>query len=301
MKIDTLMNVLEVLIMVSDTPLSAAKLCELVDHHDVTIKEVKLALQELSNIYESRGIGLKKVASGYRFQAKEEYQEWFHKLFSEKPAKYSRALLETLAIVAYRQPVTRADVESIRGVAVSTSIMRTLLERDWVKVVGHRDVPGKPSIYATTKGFLDYFNIAKLDDLPPLSEVKELADIMEQGKQSEVNLKESLDEQQQRLPLEEEINNETTEPTTSQEAEEAIESGTDSLDKERIATEQEIIIADDAVEITKTDETIAISSDVIPEERIEEESVSSTLAEKVIEEVTDSTPNESEKEEEVVS
>lgn len=301
MKIDTLMNVLEVLIMVSDTPLSAAKLCELVDHHDVTIKEVKLALQELSNIYESRGIGLKKVASGYRFQAKEEYQEWFHKLFSEKPAKYSRALLETLAIVAYRQPVTRADVESIRGVAVSTSIMRTLLERDWVKVVGHRDVPGKPSIYATTKGFLDYFNLAKLDDLPPLSEVKELADIMEQGKQSEVNLKESLDEQQQRLPLEEEINNETTEPTTSQEAEEAIESGTDSLDKERIATEQEIIIADDAVEITKTDETIAISSDVIPEERIEEESVSSTFAEKVIEEVTDSTPNESEKEEEVVS
>lgn len=300
MKIDTLMNVLEVLIMVSDTPLSAAKLCELVDHHDVTIKEVKLALQELSNIYESRGIGLKKVASGYRFQAKEDYQEWFHKLFSEKPAKYSRALLETLAIVAYRQPVTRADVESIRGVAVSTSIMRTLLERDWVKVVGHRDVPGKPSIYATTKGFLDYFNIAKLDDLPPLSEVKELADIMEQGKQSEVNLKESLDEQQQRLPLEEEMNNDSTEPTTSQEAEEAIESGTDSLDKERIETEQEIMSADDAVEITKTDETIAISSDVIPEERIEEESVSSTFVEKVIEEVTDSTPNESEKEEEVV-
>jgi segregation and condensation protein B len=189
MKIDTLMNVLEVLIMVSDTPLPADKLCNLVDHNDVSIKEVKQALEELATVYEGRGIQLKKVGRGYRFQAREEYRDWFHKLFTERPAKYSRALLETLAIIAYRQPVTRADVEAIRGVAVSTSIMRTLLEREWVKVVGHRDVPGKPSIYATTKVFLDYFNLARLDDLPPLSEVKELADIMEQGKQSEISLK----------------------------------------------------------------------------------------------------------------
>lgn len=196
MNTETLKNVLEVLIMVSDIPLPTDKLCALVDHDDISAKEVNEALALLVSDYNGRGIELKKVSRGYRFQARSEYQLWFHKLFSERPARYSRALLETLAIIAYRQPVTRADVEAIRGVAVSTSIMRTLLEREWVKVVGHRDVPGKPSIYATTKMFLDYFNIARLDDLPPLSEVKELAAIMEQGERSEIQIKQELRERQ---------------------------------------------------------------------------------------------------------
>ncbi len=133
-----------------------------------------------------------KVASGYRFQASAAYQPWFYRLLEEKPQRYSKALLETLAIIAYRQPVTRADVEAIRGVAVSSGIMKTLLERDWIRVVGHRDVPGKPSIYATTKAFLDYFGLCALSELPPLTEIKDISELMQQGDEAtseiEVNL-----------------------------------------------------------------------------------------------------------------
>jgi len=122
-----------------------------------------------------RGFELKEVASGFRFQVKQELSEWVAKLWEERPPRYTRALLETLALIAYRQPITRGDIEEIRGVGVSSNIVRTLLDREWIRVVGHRDVPGRPAMFATTKQFLDYFNLKSLQDLPPLSEIKDLA------------------------------------------------------------------------------------------------------------------------------
>ena len=115
------------------------------------------------------------MATGYRFQVKEKYSEWVSRLWEERAPRYTRALLETLALIAYKQPITSGDIEEIRGVAVSTNIIRTLLEREWVRVVGHRDVPGRPAMYATTKHFLDYFNVASLEELPTLQEIKDIA------------------------------------------------------------------------------------------------------------------------------
>lgn len=137
-------------------------------------KELKSVMEAIAKSCDDRGFELIEVASGYRFQVKQELSDWVAKLWEERPPRYTRALLETLALIAYRQPITRGDIEEIRGVAVSPNIIRTLLDREWVRVVGHRDVPGRPAMFATTKQFLDYFNLKSLQDLPPLSEVKEL-------------------------------------------------------------------------------------------------------------------------------
>ena len=138
-------------------------------------KELNLVMEGIAKDCADRGFELKEVASGFRFQVKQELSEWIAKLWEERPPRYTRALLETLALVAYRQPITRGDIEEIRGVGVSSNIVRTLLDREWIRVVGHRDVPGRPAMFATTKQFLDYFNLKSLQDLPPLSEVKDLA------------------------------------------------------------------------------------------------------------------------------
>ena len=138
-------------------------------------QELKLVMDSIAEDCADRGFELKKVASGFRFQVKQELSEWIAKLWEERPPRYTRALLETLALVAYRQPITRGDIEEIRGVGVSSNIVRTLLDREWIRVVGHRDVPGRPAMFATTKQFLDYFNLKSLQDLPPLSEIKDLA------------------------------------------------------------------------------------------------------------------------------
>lgn len=135
--------------------------------------EVQDAVAAIIEDYQERPIELKKVASGYRFQVRPELSRWVSRLFEEKPPRYSRALLETLAIIAYRQPVTRGDIEDIRGVAVSTSIIQALLEREWVKVVAHKETPGRPALYGTTKAFLDYFNVTAISDLPTLQELQE--------------------------------------------------------------------------------------------------------------------------------
>ncbi len=124
--------------------------------------------------YQNRGVELVEVSSGFRFQVAQSVAPWVARLWEEKPQKYSRALLETLALVAYRQPITRGEIEDIRGVSVSSQIIRTLVEREWIRVIGHRDVPGKPAMYATTRQFLDYFGLKKLDELPSLSEIREL-------------------------------------------------------------------------------------------------------------------------------
>lgn len=139
--------------------------------------ELHKVLESLQADYENRSIELKETASGWRVQVRQAYAEWVSRLWEERPVRYSRALLETLALVAYRQPITRAEIEDVRGVSVSTSIMRTLQERDWVRVVGHRDVPGRPAMYGTTKIFLDYFGLKSLDELPTLAELRDIDSI----------------------------------------------------------------------------------------------------------------------------
>jgi segregation and condensation protein B len=138
---------------------------------------IRVALAELQADYQDRGIELSEVASGYRIQVRSEYAEWINRLFDERPPRYSRALLETLAIIAYRQPLTRSEIEEIRGVGISSTIIKTLQEREWIRVVGHKDVPGHPELLATTREFLDYFNLKKLADLPSLSELREISHI----------------------------------------------------------------------------------------------------------------------------
>lgn len=134
---------------------------------------LRQALAELQQDYDGRGLEVRQVASGWRIQVREDYAPWVSRLWEEKPGRYSRALLETLAIIAYRQPVTRGEIEDIRGVTVSSSIMRTLTDRGWVRIVGHKDVPGRPGLYATTRAFLDYFNLASLSELPDLTSLND--------------------------------------------------------------------------------------------------------------------------------
>lgn len=136
--------------------------------------QLRQAIAALQEDYVERGVELVQVGSGYRIQVGQDMEPWVSRLTEEKPAKYSRALLETLALVAYRQPITRGEIEDIRGVSVSTSIMKTLQEREWVRIVGHRDVPGRPAMYGTTREFLDYFNLKGLDDLPTLMELRDI-------------------------------------------------------------------------------------------------------------------------------
>ncbi len=168
-------RILEAAIMAADKPLPKKDIKQLFDELECPDDQlIDEALEALTADCEKRGYELVKVASGYRFQVKQELSRWVSKLWKEKAPRYSRALLETLALIAYRQPITRGEIENIRGVAVSSQIIRTLLERDWIKAVGHRDVPGRPAIYATTKIFLDYFNLKSLDQLPPLAEVRDI-------------------------------------------------------------------------------------------------------------------------------
>ena len=170
-----LRKIVEGAILAAAQPMTVARILELFDEEVAPAKdEVLAALQDIQADNVERGFELKEVASGWRFQVREELAPWVNRLWDEKPQKYSRALLETLSLIAYRQPITRGDIEEIRGVAVSSHIMKTLMERDWVKVVGHRDVPGRPSLYATTRQFLDYFNLKNLEDLPSLSEIRDL-------------------------------------------------------------------------------------------------------------------------------
>jgi segregation and condensation protein B len=171
-------NVVEAALLAAGRPVTMDELIGVFDERDGSnADEVKTALAALTADYESRGLELLEVASGYRIQIKAAVAEPVSRLWQERPAKYSRALLETLALVAYRQPITRGEIEQIRGVTVNPHIIKTLLERAWIRVVGHRDVPGKPELLGTTRDFLDYFSLKKLDDLPTLSQLKELEDL----------------------------------------------------------------------------------------------------------------------------
>jgi segregation and condensation protein B len=171
-------NVLEAALLAAGRPLSMDELVSVFDERDGSnAEEVRAALAALTAEYETRGLELLEVASGYRIQIRAAVAQPVSRLWQERPAKYSRALLDTLALVAYRQPITRGEIEQIRGVAVNPNIIKTLLERSWIRVVGHRDVPGKPELLGTTREFLDYFSLKKLDDLPTLAQLKELEDL----------------------------------------------------------------------------------------------------------------------------
>ena len=170
-------NIVEAALLASDEPLPFDRLNTLVeDFGQHSVEALRDAIEALRGEYAERGIELVEVASGLRIQVRDTMAPWVAKLWEEKPARYSRALLETLVLIAYRQPITRGEIEDVRGVAVSTHIMRTLVERNWVRIVGHRDVPGRPALYASTKAFLDYFGLRSLSDLPSLSEIKGLSD-----------------------------------------------------------------------------------------------------------------------------
>ena len=166
-----LKNIIEAALLAADRPLSICQLARLLgeERAEYSREAVREALETLEVECRQRGVELKRVGSGYRFQVRPELSVWVSRLWEEKPPRYSRALLETLAIIAYRQPITRGEIEAIRGVSVSTGIMKTLQEREWIKVVGHRDAPGRPAVYATTRQFLDYFNLSSLDELPALA------------------------------------------------------------------------------------------------------------------------------------
>ena len=175
---EKLKNIIEAILLASYEPLSVDKLHRIITSKVNTSKsDILSAIDDLKTDYENKDIEITKVASGFRIQAKSEIGDYLNIMFAERTPRYSRALLETLSIIAYRQPVTRGDIEAIRGVSVSTSIMRTLTERNWVRIIGYRDVPGKPAMFATTPEFLDYFSLQRLDQLPDLPEKKEPLDL----------------------------------------------------------------------------------------------------------------------------
>ena len=172
---DNLSLIIEALLFSSSRPLSEKEILSAFDlRSPPTSNEIKEALKSIEEKYSANSIELVKVASGYRLRIRQEYSSWVAKLWEAKPQKYSRALLETLALIAYKQPITRGEIEEVRGVSVSSQIIRTLLDRSWIKVVGHRDVPGRPALFSTTKDFLDDLNLSKLSDLPDLPEIQNI-------------------------------------------------------------------------------------------------------------------------------
>ena len=180
-------RIVEAILFVAKRPMTAKQVLQTFPElEQPALQEIEFAIAAIIEDYKTRPIELKQVASGYRFQIKQDLSYWVSRLFEEKPPKYSRALLETLSIIAYRQPVTRADIEDIRGVSVSSGIIQTLLEREWVRVVAHKEAPGRPGLYGTTKQFLDYFNITSLNQLPTLEEIKNLEGSIDNTKQSHV-------------------------------------------------------------------------------------------------------------------
>jgi len=208
MEANEIKHFIEAALLAAGRPLSIDQLKALFDGRTAPEKaEIRQAIATLNEEYEERGIVVSEVASGFRMQVKSTMADRLQKLWEERPPRYSRALFETLALIAYRQPITRGDIEEIRGVSVSSNIIRQLLERDWVRVVGHRDVPGRPAMFGTTKGFLDYFSLKKLDDLPPLADLSDWESLRiqlnlpEVEDQSETGAEEAVDAAVSELPV----------------------------------------------------------------------------------------------------
>ena len=178
MEADQIERIVEAALLAADEPVSVERLIKLFAPGELPAENprsvVRAALDAIGESTAERGFELVRVASGFRFQVRQQFSPWVSRLFEERAPRYSRALFETLALIVYRQPVTRGDIEEIRGVSVSQSIMRTLLERGWIRVVGERETPGRPALFGTTRAFLDYFNLQSLDDLPPMDEIESL-------------------------------------------------------------------------------------------------------------------------------
>src|ERR1700733_6627806 len=171
-------NVLEAALLAAGKPLTVAELGQLFDEGNrPKVDDIRATLDALAAEYSNRGLEVKETAAGFRIQVRREFASEISRLWPERPARYSRALLETLALIAYRQPITRAEIEAVRGVAVNPNILKTVIERNWVRVVGHRDVPGRPELLGTTRDFLDYFGLRNLEELPPLAELHSLGDV----------------------------------------------------------------------------------------------------------------------------
>ena len=167
--------ILEAVLLAAGEPVSLERLCEVfAEREQPSRQDLQKALIELAQDYEGRSLEMVEVAGGFRLQVRQTFSPWVARLWEERPGRYSRALLETLALIAYRQPITRGEIEDVRGVSVSTNIIRTLQDRGWIKVLGHREAPGRPALYGTTRVFLDYFNLKSLSDLPPLAELRDL-------------------------------------------------------------------------------------------------------------------------------
>ena len=178
-----LKSIVEALLLAADRALSVDEIRSVFDEADRPGRdELKQALADIAADCEHRGVELKEVASGYLLQIRQELADWVNRLWEEKPPRYTRALLETLALIAYRQPATRGDIEEVRGVSVSTGIIRTLLDREWIRISGHRETPGRPELFVTTRRFLDHFNLKSLSDLPPLSEIKDMQEALPDDK-----------------------------------------------------------------------------------------------------------------------
>lgn len=190
-------KVVEALLFAASEPMTARQIQQLFpDTERPETRQVQLAIESIMMDYSTHSVELKQLASGYRFQVRAEFAPWVSLLFEEKPPRYSRALLETLAIIAYQQPVTRGDIEDIRGVSVSSHLISTLLEREWIQSVGQKQAPGLPTLYATTKQFLDYFNLSSLNQLPSLNELKDWDEVMTNlTKQTQVNSEQQLNTQ----------------------------------------------------------------------------------------------------------
>ncbi len=254
MEMSRLKNILEAILLAADRTLTVIHLESLfeLDEERPTRDEIRQALHEMADDYETRGYELKQVASGFRLQVRQEYSTWVGRLWEERPARYTRALLETMALIAYRQPITRGEIEEVRGVSVSSNIIKTLLERDWIKVLGHKDVPGKPTLYGTTKEFLDYFNLKTLDQLPTLAEIKDLDSI-----HPELGLDEDLADES----ADENPDAENVLPADVSSEDDVNENNGESL-VEDVALDQDDSAADSAVDdVTEVDETEEVLSE----------------------------------------
>jgi segregation and condensation protein B len=269
--------ILEAALLASGRPLSIDQCLSLfLDSEQPDRDAVRAAMDELAEEYSDRSIELKQVASGYRIQVREAYSEWVTRLWSERPSRYSRALLETMALMAYRQPITRGEIEEIRGVSVSSNIIKTLLERDWIKVVGYRDVPGKPAMYGTTRVFLDYFNLKSLDDLPTLAELRDIDSI-------NVELDLEIPGVSEAKKSSEEVADGDTELSAEGNTEDNVEDMIDSHSEDNTEELVDVSVEDNAEDMAdvsaedNTDERAEVSSDV--DESIEDTSTADTTDE----------------------
>lgn len=252
-----LVKIIEAVLFAADAPMSLNQLLSLFDKNSGVDKEALIkAIESIQQDCHNRSIELREVANGYRYQVKQDYAEWVSKLWEDKPAKYSRATLETLALIAYRQPITRAEIEEVRGVSVSSQIIKSMTERNWIKVVGHRDVPGKPALFATTKEFLDYFNLKSLQDLPSLAELRDIDAI-----NAELNLG-LMDETLH--PADEDENNESS-GAASNEATEQSETTGDEINEAEVQVETTEQTDESATEKPGSEEQQENNEEVIAE------------------------------------